>query len=259
MCNPRQVTVTATRQINEAWDREITRTVEEMEEVRGEARVVQALDSTLGSQTLRTLEMAFASGQEGWEETENGYRFNIQGGYVQYLLEQQALEIVAVLEDTISARGETSRQLSGQLDEELSVEGTGRYYDDGWGGKTEETGRKAAEKDAANKLERAKQERLNQAADAAERESEREVEEEARQQAQEKLNQLSKERRAELAEQARQNLQVVGLRGRQAFNRVLAQAYKNALLAYARNNGADNIVCSRDDDDFLEVEFTFSK
>ena len=48
MCNPRRVTVTATRDIAEAWRREVSRTVQLTEQVTGEARLRQTLSSRLG-------------------------------------------------------------------------------------------------------------------------------------------------------------------------------------------------------------------
>ena len=259
MCNPRRINITASRQLNEAWEREITRSVELIEEVQGEARVLQPLDSSLGDDTISALESSFESGQPGWEATENGYRFEIQGGYIEYLRERRALEIVALLEDTINTQGEVSSRLTGEIIEEITIEGTGSYYDDGYAGKDKDFGKKAAERDIDQKFEKEKREARRRAEDNAEEEASKEMEEQALKVAQDKLNQLSEERKAELAEQARNNLQVVGLRGRQAFHRVLAQAYKNRLLEWARNNGAENIHCSDDDDDLLEIEFTVSK
>ena len=68
MCNPRRVTVTATPDIAEAWQREVCRTVQLAERVTGEARLRQALSSHLGSPALRALEARLAAGTPGWEE-----------------------------------------------------------------------------------------------------------------------------------------------------------------------------------------------
>ena len=48
MCNKRQVKIMATQQLCEAWQREVTRTVQLSGRVTGEARVRQPLDGTLG-------------------------------------------------------------------------------------------------------------------------------------------------------------------------------------------------------------------
>jgi hypothetical protein len=44
------------------------------------------------------------------------------------------------------------------------------------------------------------------------------------------------------------------LRCRQAFHTALGQAYRDAILAYARNHGAQNISC-REEGGTLEIEF----
>lgn len=251
--------MTATRQLNEAWQREVRRTVELMEGVQGEARIRQPLDATLGDQTRRALELEFASGNTDWQETENGYRLDVEGGYVEYLIEERALELVAVLEDSVQVKGEESRTLEGTITEEISETGAGNYYDDGYGGRTEAAGRLEAEKEASRKLEIRARQMQEEAARQAEQESQEQIEAVAREKARERLSQVSAERNAELQAQARKNLDTVGLRGRQAFHRVLAQGYKNALLSWARANGADNISCQEGTGDTLDIEFTISR
>jgi hypothetical protein len=58
----------------------------------------------------------------------------------------------------------------------------------------------------------------------------------------------------ELRAEAARRLTAVGIQGRNAFHAVLAQAYREAILAYARQRGADRISCS-EDGGVLEIEF----
>lgn len=258
MCNPRRIRVTATRQLNQAWQREITRRVELTQQVTGEARVRQNLNNTLGKPALRALKAILANSDSGWIEVDEGYRYDIEGGYILYLVDEQALEIVAVLADEVQATGEGTQVLSGVVQAKLAADGEGSYYDDGWGGRDQAFGERQAQTAAEQQLDAAAQTHLQQAQTEAEVEAEEGVMAQARAQAQTQLAQEASERQTALAEQARQHLETVGLRGRQVFNRYLGQAYKDAILAYARVNGADQIQC-QEEGDVIEIEFNLHR
>ena len=254
MCNPRRIRVTATRQLNEAWEREVSRTVELQGQITGEARVRQPLDSTLGKPALRALESALATENSGWTEVEEGYRHDVEGGYVIYLVDEQALEIVATLSDDIQVSAQASRTLEGSVNTELSTEAEGRYYDDGWGGRTQEVAEKEAQTAAERELDEIARSQIEQAANQSEAQAAADIEAAARNQAQIQLQQQATQRQADLSTQAREHLDTVGVRCRQAFHRILASAYRDAILAYARRNGADNIQCSKDGN-IIDIEF----
>ncbi len=257
MCNPRRIRVAATRRLNEAWQREVLRTVSLSENVMGEARVRQSLGATLGGPTLRALELAMAADDSGWTEVGEGYRYNVEGGYVIYLIEERALEIVATLADVVEARGDASEVLEGTVEDEISVKGEGRYYDDGWGGHTREKAEKAARTDAEQKLEEAVQAKVDEAKETAESQAAGDVEAQAHAQAEEHLLEQAAERREQLARRAVEHLETVGLRCRQAFHQVLARGYRDAILAYAKRNGAGGIQC-HENGDVVDIEFCLS-
>ncbi len=121
MCNPRRIRVTATRQLNQAWEREVSRTIELQEQVTGEARVRQPLDTTLGTPALRSLESILGAEGSGWREVETGYRYDVEGGYVIYLVDEQALEIVATLEAEIQTSVQETRKVDGLINTEVAV------------------------------------------------------------------------------------------------------------------------------------------
>jgi hypothetical protein len=254
MCNPRRIVVSASRDIAEAWSRQVTRSVALSSQVTGEARLRQPLDDSLGAPVLAALEALLDGGVDGWEETDQGYRHTVEGGYVLYDLEHGALEIVATLDDTVSGEASAAADLSGVLDEQLQTEQEGRYYDDGWGGRTEETARKEAEQAAQQALDEATRERLQAAGDQAEEAHAAELQAQAEAEARQHLQQAADERRAALAAQASRHLDTVGLRCRQAFNGLLAGAYRDAILAYARAHGADGLSC-HEDDGVVDIEF----
>jgi hypothetical protein len=255
MCNPRRVRVTATRQLDEAWQREITRTVSLRESVRGEARVRQPLGQTLGTPALRALESALAASASGWTQVAEGYRYDVEGGYAVYHTDEQTLEIVGVMEAEVQADVKQTRQLEGRVNAEISAEGEGQYYDDGWGGSNEETGRQAAQTDAERKLQTEARQRLEAAAQEAELQISTDLEATAQAEAEAEIRRRAEERQAQLAQQARGHLESVGMRARQAFHGLLAQAYRDAILAYARQHQAEDIQF-HEDGEVVEIEFS---
>ncbi len=254
MCNPRRVTVTATRDIAAAWQREVSRSVELATAVVGEARLRQALSSRLGTPALRALEARLAAGASGWRETPQGYRHDVDGGYVLYRLEEQALEIVAALADVVTAQGTARTLLQGELRDTLAASAERRYFDDAYGEQNEARARADAQSAVDQSLEQTLQAKLKQAQQQAEAIQAGQLQTAAEAAARRTLEQSAAGRQATLAQQAEDHLQTVGLRCRQAFNQLLALAYRDAILAYAHRHGAAGIQC-RDDQGVLEIEF----
>lgn len=176
MCNPRRIRVTATRQLNQAWEREVSRTVELQQQVIGEARVRQPLDATLGTPALRALESALVADDSDWREVEEGYRYDVEGGYVIYLVDEQALEIVAALPDEVQTSAQASRRLEGTVNTEISAEGEGRYYDDGWGGRTKKVAEREAQIAAQQQLDNMSRAQIERAENEAEARAARDIE-----------------------------------------------------------------------------------
>ena len=254
MCNPRRVTVTATRDIAEAWQREVSRTAELSEHIVGEARLRQALSSRLGTPALRALEARLAAGTPGWREVAEGYRYDVEGGYVLYRLDEQALEIVATLADIVTARGTAQTVLAGELRDSLSASAERRYYEDGHVDRNEARARKEAEDELQRTLQQALKDKLAQAQQQAEAAAAGRLQAEAQAVTRQELERAAAERQTVLARQAETHLETVGLRCRQAFNQLLALAYRDAILAYARRHEAEGVSC-RDEEGVLEIEF----
>jgi predicted nucleic acid-binding Zn-ribbon protein len=254
MCNPRRVTITATRDLAEAWRREVRRTAGLRRRVAGEARVRQPLRASLGEPALRALEAAFASDEAGWTAVDGGYRRDVEGGYALYSTDDQALEIVAVLEDEVAAEATIAEVLSGEVRGQEVAQAEATYYDDGWGGRTEEHARQDAERAAKLRLDEAARVRVEQAAREAEAQRDEALRARAETAARAELDRSAADRQAALARQAAAHVEAVGLRARQQFHIVLSAAYRNAILAYARRHGAEGISV-REAGDTLEIEF----
>lgn len=254
MCNPRRVQVTLTRDMAQAWEREVSRSVALSTQVTGEARVRQPLEDTLGSPVRQALEMLLAQESDGWQETEQGYRYDVEGGYVIYDTDHHVLEIVASLQDQVAAEATATRVISGKHQEQLSTTETGQYYDDGWGGRTQTLAEAEARKVAEKALEERERIRLREIAEQAEQDNAESVRGQAEAEARQQLEKLAQQRQGDLSHQARQHLDTVGVQCRQAFNGLLAQAYRDAIMAYARRHGAEGLTC-QDDGDTVEIEF----
>jgi hypothetical protein len=253
MCNPRRVEITATRELAEAWSHEVTRRVEVSGHVVGEARLRQGVSSTLGAPVLGALEAFLASGEAGWQAAGGGYRFDVPGGYAVYHPQQRELEIVATQEDEVHAAGEAQEQLKGELRALLTAKGEATGYDDNWGGQGEEWAKEKAQAAAERGLEEDKQRRLAAERKRAEEEAADGVAARAQAEANRDLERRARERQASLSEEAAERLEAVGARARQAFHRLLARAYRDAILDYARRHGGQVTRCT-EGEDVLEVE-----
>ncbi|MDJ0841551.1 MAG: molecular chaperone DnaJ [Acidobacteriota bacterium] len=253
MCNPRRVTITATRELAENWEREITRTVNRRGTARGEARVVQDLALTQGRPVLALLPRVLEAGLDDWTREGETWRHAVEGGYLRYTPADHRLEIVAVAEDRVEVTADARQRLQGQVRGRLEAEGLGRYYDDGWGGHTEDKAERQAEEDAQQKLDRAARERIQSEGDRAEAEADAQLTARAEAQAEEALAARREAERVRLEEEAAARLDRVGVRARQVVNRLLGAAYRQAILDHGAQRGATVV---RDDDagDVIEIE-----
>jgi hypothetical protein len=260
MCNPRRVRVTATRQVREAWEREVRRAATVSLEVGGEARIRQPLDAAVGAPALMAMQLRLARGAEGgcdgWAAQPDGaYRHDVEGGYVLYRPAERMLEIVATAAATLTETGVATRTIGGTLEADIEASGEAGYYDDGWGGHTEAAARRAAEQAAARGAEAAAREHAQAAADAAEQAADPELTAAAAAEGRRRLEARAELHRAELEQRAREHLAEVGIRARQAFHRLLALGYRDALEGLARRRGvAPGDIDTRETDEYLEID-----
>jgi hypothetical protein len=256
MCEPRRVQITITRQVREAWEREIERVAEATQTVTGEARIVQPLDASVGASALLAFHAALARGIAGWQADGDGYRHDLDGGHVFYDPATRSLEIVATLSETVTRTAAVRDRLSGVVDGEVSAEGRGNYYHDGWGGRTRERAEAEAREMAEQQVGNALRARIDEEAAAAARERENALAANADAAARQAVEAAAAQRRAALASCAAEELRDVGARARLTVNRALAGAYRDALLALARRRGvAPDAIRQSDSGDRLEIEF----
>lgn len=254
MCNPRRIRVRATRELAESWQQEIKRHATRRATATGEVRVREPLESSVGGPTLAALSTVLDR-TEGWEQTEDGVFWHpVTGGYVAFDPGTRELEIVARESAEVTATGEASRTVRGEVSETFQADAMGRYYDDGYAGRTRAVAEREARQEAERQISEAVSRRVAQARDAAARTAGGAVSEEAEQAADSNLAHATAASAEELRARAARSLTAVGVEGRNLFHQALAGAYRDAILAYARARGAGNVRCS-DDGGVLEIEF----
>jgi hypothetical protein len=254
MCNPRRIRIRATRELADAWEQEVRRTVTRQGQAVAEARVSEPLDSSIGGPTLTAL-VSVLSQTEGWEQDEEGvFRHELAGGYITFDPDSRGLEIVARASAEVRSVGEAVATVHAELSGTVEGEGVGTYYDDGWRRTTRETAQRDAEQNLERSLSEAARFRRDQVRRDTDREAGEEVQARAEREAGARFAAASAARAEELRQRATASLLAVGVEGRAVFHSALAQAYRDAILAYARARHAENIQC-RDGGNVLEIEF----
>jgi hypothetical protein len=253
MCNPRRIRIRATAQLAEAWDQEVRRQVTLHGAAVGRAAMTESLSASLGIPVLSALDRVLDR-LDGWQAHDDGYRYDVDGGYVYYHADTGDLEIVAEQRADVRAEGEASTMVRGAVEETLEAVGVGTYFDDGWGGHTEDTARRDAQVNADTELNRARAARLARARADAEGGASDAVQAQAQRNAQASLAGVTAATEAELEQLASQQLASVGALARAVFQQALALAYRDAILAYARSRQAEGVRLSSSDG-VLDIEF----
>ncbi|MFF3329841.1 hypothetical protein ACFYWX_09805 [Streptomyces sp. NPDC002888] len=261
MCNPRRVRVTATREVAEAWQVELERRVALSDTVVSELEISFPFGGTLGDRTRAVFEGALARDPH-WRDTGDGaYELRLGDGRVTYRPADGTLVVRARLTDTARAEGVAAETLRGTVRDVAHGEGEGRYYDDNYRGRTrriaDAEARRVAES-AAERNARALLDSVRRRAQAASAAAERGAEERVRQAATaDAAAHLEAERarvRDELDARNRQRVERLGQEALRAVNAVLALAYREALVAFAREQGARDVRVTESPDS-LDVEF----
>ena len=254
MCNPRRVRVRATRELAEAWEQEIRRHVTCRGNAVGEIRVREPLESSVGGPTLTAL-TAVLGRTEGWEQDADGrFRHQVSSGHISFDPDSRELEIVARESAEVTVTGEAATRVRAELVDTIETQAEARYYTDGYRGRTRAVAEREAHRDAERLLSAAAELRRAEARAAADHEAGEAIRQQAERDADSALAAATAARSEELRARAATALAAVGIEGRNLFHQALAQAYQDAILAYARARHADNIRCANGGG-VLEIEF----
>ncbi len=243
MCNPRRVMIHLAQAIEEAWRATVEQAATAEGEVGELARITAdiPLDAEMGERALHMLERILQGEfeeYEPWERDDEGnYRHDLGEVILVYQPGGHQLVVEAALTETISAEVRASAEASGFTAGEVAVEAIGRYYDDGWGGRTEERAIAEAEAQAERKLQEAI-EALHRQQHAAELEQ---AEAEARAQAEAEAAAELERLRTETRQALRQQLQVILAEAEDrvyhVMNRLVGEAYRRTLIELVQQNG----------------------
>jgi hypothetical protein len=254
MCNPRRIRVRATRELAEAWAQEVRRQATRTGSAAGHAQVRESLADSLGGPTFTALTDVL-SRLDGWTELPDGtFRHELDGGMIIFDPATRELEITATVTEEVSVTEEASATVTTQVSETVEAEGEGVYYDDGWGGYTEQTAQRDAERNLERSMEEALRLRREQASRDADTAAGDTVGQAAAARAEAAFTAATAAREDELRRRAADRLLAVGVQGRTLFNAALAEAYRDAILAYARSRRASNLHHS-EQDGVLDIEF----
>ncbi|MEU1626685.1 hypothetical protein ABZ746_15430 [Streptomyces sp. NPDC020096] len=260
MCNPRRVRVRASSRLTRMWQEELTRTGRATAEVMGEACLRQEFGNLLGEPARRAFEAALGADVR-WTWRDDAYWLELDGGRVAYYPDTGEIEMTAQLTDVVTAEGTASRTIEGTVNAEATAERTGRYYDDSWAGLSKSVAERTARQEAETAAE---QEAAQQAARQEEQErlaAQRQLDAnraaldaEAARDAERRLADPTQRRRDELSRDAAQRLADARTDFLRPVHEVLAAAYRDAIVEYARANGAEHLTVA-DEDGVLSVQF----
>jgi hypothetical protein len=253
MCNPRRVRVTATREIAKAWQQEVRRQAHRTGRAHGDVRIREPLGATVGGPTLAALATVLAN-SPGWEREGDAYRHELDGGYVRYDPITRELEITATATVEVTVDVEESTTAAVELTDNVSAEGVGIYYTDGWGRTTEQTARVDAGRKAAAKLDAAEEYRIKKEEHEIDQREGVKVQAKADANAEAALDPAIAAESERLRNEASARLVTIGIEGRNLFYQALGTAYRDAIMAYARSRGADRLRCV-EDSGVINIEF----
>ncbi|MEU9478256.1 hypothetical protein [Streptomyces sp. NPDC048191] len=261
MCNPRRVRVTATREVAEAWQTDLERRVAMSDTVVSELEISYPFGGTLGARTRGVFENALARDPQ-WRQTADGsLELPLADGMVTYRPATGDLVVRVRLTDTANVEGRAAESLSGTVSDVAHGEGEGSYFDDNYFGRTEQRARDKARRRAESDAERnaralldSVRRRAQEASAAARRDAEERVRQAAAADAAARLEAERARVRDELDAANRVRVQRLGQDVLRAVNSVLATAYREALVAYAREHGARDVRVD-ESDGRVDIEF----
>lgn len=260
MCNPRRVRVRASSRLTRMWQEEVRRTGRASADVTGEATLRQEFGTLLGAAARHAFEAALGADTR-WTWQDGTYRLELDGGTVAYHLDTGEIEMTARLIDVVSAEAEVTRMVEGTVDVHTTAERTERYYDDSWGGLSKSVAERTARLEAQERADRKaaeqaarQEEKARLAGQAALAGQGAELDAAAREEAERRVVATAEQRREELSRDAADRLADARTDFLRPVHEVLAVAYRDAIVEYARANGAQGLQVD-ETDGMLNIQF----
>ena len=260
MCNPRRVRVRASSRLTRMWQEELRRTGRASTEVAGRATLRQPFGTQLGAAARRAFEAALGADTR-WTWQDGVYRLDLANGTVAYHPDTGEIEMTAWVNDVVTAEAEVTRTVGGTVEVEASAEETARYYDDNWGGLTRSVAERSARHEAQQRADRDAAEQIARKEEQERLDGQRrlagqrgDLDAEAREEAERRLAAPAERRREELSRDAADRLADAREDFLRPVHEVLAVAYRDAIVSYARAHGAQALQVD-DADGVLSIQF----
>lgn len=259
MCNPRRVNIQLSRSVEEAWRQTVERTANVRGEVSEMASIPIAihLDDEMGELALQMLSRVIAEGFSGfpeWQQDDDGnYYHELDGVTLVFNPQTYQITMNALLSEEILGEARAAATASGVTVGDLTVEAIGRYYDDNWGGRTEEHAKQEAGRDAEMRMRQAilnlEKEQHAEKLKAAEDEAQEKAEIAAREsleQSQEEVREVIRVRLQSILAEAQEAAFFV-------MNRAIGEAYRQTLQQLVLENGG-NILLDEETGSMIRME-----
>jgi len=231
------------RSIEESWRRTVEQAATASGEVAELARINAEvrLDEEMGEVALQMLERVLAGEFEGfepWQRDSLGqYHRELEGVTLIYNSQNHQLMIESQLTELVTAEASATEEVGGFTVGAVAVEAVGRYYHDGWGGRTKERALEEAQRQA--------EERLNEAIESLHEQQHAdeiaEAEAQAQREAEERAAQELERLQAEAREALRERLQIILAQAEErvyhVMNRAVGEAYRQTLHQLVRESG----------------------
>jgi Skp family chaperone for outer membrane proteins len=234
--------------VEEAWQR----TVEEISTTSGKvdeiARITAnvPLAEEMGQLALDMLERALNGDFEDFEpwprDSQGQYQRELEGVTLSYDPHTHQLTVETHLSELVTVEARGTAEASGFTIGEVAVEAVGRYYSDGWGGRTRERALTEAQAEAERKLSKAVEALHEQQNAPALAEAEAEALAQAEAEAKKELARRQQEVRAALHEQLKITLAQAEERVYHEINRAVGEAYRQTLHQLVLDNGGRVLV-----------------
>ncbi|MDM8515097.1 hypothetical protein QUF76_02770 [Desulfobacterales bacterium HSG16] len=243
MCNPKKVMIHLTRSIEDAWQRTVEQAASASGEVNEMGRITAEihLDEEMGDNALLMLENVLAEGFEGFEPWNRNSLGHYQRdlGEVTLIFNPQTgrLTVETQLAELISTEVSATAEACGFTVGEVAAEAVGSYYDDGWGGRTENRAAEEATALAEQNLDQAVEALHRQQNPEAFAAAEAQAHARAQEEAQEELAELQACVRDALLERLRVILSNAQDRVYHVMNRAVGEAYRQTLRHLVLENG----------------------
>ncbi|MCP4663352.1 MAG: hypothetical protein GY856_48790 [bacterium] len=254
MCNPRRIEITLCEDINETWRDEIEDQVTVHRQVEAAIERTIPLRDRLGQAARAELEDIFRQGFRGWMLADNG-QFTLPLGMITLGWDPESGELAvrAEMAEVVEATARGTAVAEAQVRAAVTAAGEGKYYDDGWGGHTQEKAEGEAQENAEEGLRDAKAEAIEEQTREAREAAQAEAADAASRQASAEAASKAAEREAQLRRELMNVLDQAGDLVRAEVAALVGEVMRRGVLRVVRVNGG-RLLAQHEDETSIMIE-----